>query len=34
LKSCWYGIVSISDINFDFIDRNKFDWDICVRIPK
>ncbi|MBF0981241.1 arginine--tRNA ligase [Candidatus Gracilibacteria bacterium] len=34
LKSCGYGIVSISDINFDFIDRNKFDGDICVRIPK
>ena len=27
------GIESLSDLEFDFVDKSKFDADICVRIP-
>ena len=27
------SIQSLSDLEFDFVDKSKFDADICVRIP-
>ena len=27
------SIQSLSDLEFDFVDKSKFDVDICVRIP-
>ena len=27
------SIQSLSDLEFDFVDKSKFDTDICVRIP-
>jgi hypothetical protein len=26
-------IISVDDIDLTFVDRNKFDSDICVKIP-